>query len=497
MTTLYVSSVDGNDADDGSTWALAKQTVAGALAILTGTGPHIVYVDSAHSFTSSGAVTWSPAVDKQKVAIISVDRNGSSGTGHNGWLAGATETSASPNAFTISGGSSITCYFYIYGCTVRTSTISNSANVLNLATSQSSDSYLFLDTCKLQCRSTESTTVIAFGGTTGAGGSSRLNQIVICYDCEFTTKNATSNRGILIRAAKVDMIKCTHAYQGASKSPTLFGFLNTTSPGVLRCRDCDWSGFNTSSGSYFDVSAMSAAQAYMVNCKLSSTPGIVTGTWAGSASSITLVNTDDADTANVFEYRTQTGTLVVDTNIYRNNGARYDNVGISWKIDTTADCDEHTPFTTPWLHRFLTQTGARDFTLEILRDSATDYTNREVWAEFETVEDASFPLGTLTSSRNANPFDGTGADLTNSTDGAWTESLTNDNEMLITATRTTAEKSMIRARLSVAVASTALYVDPMLYISGQPNNCPTRWTVEGAINAEPVAPKANLILGVV
>lgn len=492
MTTLYVSSVDGNNADNGTTWALAKQTVAGALSALTGTGPHIIYVDSAHNFTGAGAVTWSPAVDKQKVAIISVDRNGSSTTGHNGWLAGATETSGSTSQMTISAGATQDCFFYISGCTIRTNTGGSAGDSLSIGTSATNENFILFDNCKLQSRGTSTSSAMIFGAA--AAASAVLATKVVLRNCELTTKNAASNRGILIRAAEVTMIKCTHAYtDAASKSPTLFGFTTTPANGFLICQDCDLSGFND--GNYFDVSAMSNAKAWMVNCKLSATPGIVTGTWPANQSSITLVNTDDADTANVFEYRTQTGTLVVDTATYRNDGAKYDNAGVSWKIDTTADCAENTPFVTPWLHRFLASTGSRDFTLELLRDNATDYTNREVWAEFETLEDGSFPLGTLTSSQNSNPFDGTGVDLTNSSNNSWTESLTNDNEMLITATRTTAEKSMIRARLNIAVASTTLYFDPQISISGQPNNCPTRWTVEGAVNSEPVAPKANYLAG--
>lgn len=44
MTTYYVSSVDGNNADSGLSWALAKQTVAGTTFLTRVAAPLITRV---------------------------------------------------------------------------------------------------------------------------------------------------------------------------------------------------------------------------------------------------------------------------------------------------------------------------------------------------------------------------------------------------------------------------------------------------------------------
>lgn len=55
MGNLYVRSTDGNDADDGSTWALAKATIAGAAAI--DAAGDTIFVSQAHSEVASTTYT--------------------------------------------------------------------------------------------------------------------------------------------------------------------------------------------------------------------------------------------------------------------------------------------------------------------------------------------------------------------------------------------------------------------------------------------------------
>src|SRR3990167_2296817 len=52
MANIYVRSTDGSDADDGSTWALAKATLAGALAIAT--SADTIWVSQNHAETAAG-----------------------------------------------------------------------------------------------------------------------------------------------------------------------------------------------------------------------------------------------------------------------------------------------------------------------------------------------------------------------------------------------------------------------------------------------------------
>jgi len=72
MTDYYVSSVDGNNSDNGTTWALAKESLAGAFAAITGEG-HRLFVDSAHDLLS-GAVPF--GINSHDLIVVSVDRTG-------------------------------------------------------------------------------------------------------------------------------------------------------------------------------------------------------------------------------------------------------------------------------------------------------------------------------------------------------------------------------------------------------------------------------------
>ncbi len=55
MGNLYVRSTDGNDADGGTTWALAKATLDGAAAI--DASGDVIYVSQAHTQTQASALS--------------------------------------------------------------------------------------------------------------------------------------------------------------------------------------------------------------------------------------------------------------------------------------------------------------------------------------------------------------------------------------------------------------------------------------------------------
>ncbi len=479
MTTLYVSSVDGNDADDGSTRALAKLSVAGALAALTGAGPHFIYVNSAHNFAPAATITWNRAQADQVIAIISADWT--SGEPPTTWLAGAKETCGADGDFNI--GSSGSQYLFIYGMTVVGHNSGTFGNDINVATATGFDVtvHIDMDTCTLSVPGTNTGNIINLSQSTShnSGGASSAYR-----NCTFNTPNSTGSAAAIGLGQSVTLINATIGFAGANKRTVLFSY--DFIEGRANIIDSDLSGYNTTSGAYFALGQV-YGPIFLINCKLSSTPSLVTGTFPDARSgSLTVINCDSGDTHNVFEYRNRQGTLTENTAIFANNGAQFNGLGISWEIVTTSACSEANPFVAPWCHRWSTATGSQDLHLQLIRDSLTDYTNREVYGEFETLENASFPNGTLSATRNTKPFAGTGVDLTNSSE-AWTETLANDNEMECRVTRTLAEKSLIRARLIVGVASTTLYVDPSVRIGSQGANPPTRWSCEGAFNAEPSA----------
>ena len=475
MATVFVSSVDGNDADSGVDWTNAKATVTGALAIATD-ATNLIKVDPAHNHSSGAAITWNAPTANSHVAIISTNRT----TGAH--EAGATET-VGVNAAAFSIASSGSQSLFIKGVTCVGNSGASVTNMVAVATAAGASVSVELEGCTLSVPGTQNTLALQLGC---ANSSTRRRNYLRMRNCTVNTSNSTgANPAIQLRGCLAEINGLTIGFAGANKRTVLFGFF-AAADGMHYVFDSDLSGYNTTSGNVISVAALDGSDCYFINCKLDSTPAFVTGSFpATSSGSVTRINVDSADTMNVFEYRDRLGTLVNSTSTYANSGARFAGSGISWEITTTADCREGDPFVTPWMGRWADDTGAVDLDLEILRDSATDYTDRQVWGEFERVSNASFPQGTLATTRNAAPFDGTGVDLTNSSE-VWTEAMANDNEMRVRASFTPAEKSLLRGRLVVGVASTVLYLDPAMRITGHGANPAVRWTVEGAY-VEPVS----------
>lgn len=486
MTTLYVSSVDGSNSDNGTTWALAKQTVAGALSALTGTGPHLIYVDSAHNYTASAAISWVASVASQTVAIISVNRNGSTTTGHSGWLSGAKENvGAVSSGFTLAGTRAQN--MYIYGCTLISGNSGSFANGVYIANDNNA-TRLTIDTCTIDNPTTSTS------GNAGISVGTALNSAYIPVDVAFvkTTfklRNSSASVGFTQLTGNVRFVGCSIAFSGANKPTAMFQNQIGTGISNVVFQDCDLSGYDVSSGAYINVGSLLHGKIAIVNCKLSATPTIQTGTWdANNSAYIEIINSDSSDTNNYYAFYNRLGTITRDTSVYRNKGAKFDGNNCSWKLVTTSAVSEGEPFVFPLIQRWSGNTASATFSVDVAFDNATDQTDRTLWAEFSVLESSSFPNGTTTSTRNANPFDASGVNLSSSSDdwtgtGGWT----NAKKRTMSVTRTAAEKSFIMARMSAATASWTAYFDPVITITGNVNNASVVWpTNGGAINTEPL-----------
>lgn len=459
--TIYVSSVDGDNADDGSTWALAKATVAGGLAVATDATFNFIYVDSAHSFTAGAVITWDASTSGAAHAIISVDRT--TGAPPTTWLAGATEDiGASSAGFTIGNGTA--CKLFVWGFTIEGSP--NNASGANITIAQGTNSGAFVDVkmcnCILNVNSNNASARLFLGN---AGDAAKQTSFAALIDCEVGIKNVATGSVITVRDCRARISGLTLTYLGANKPASLFDFSGNVTPD-LEIRDSDLSAYEKSGGYYFDVTNLEGSIT-IVNCKRDATPGVYTGTWKGNNASITAILFDDADTHNTFEFYNRLGTLSVSGSIYLDSGDTFDTAGVSFEVVTTSLCTEAEPFVLPPFRYWPDVTGSKTFSVEMIFDNATDLDDRTCWMDLRGVlESASFPVGTTSSSRNAQPFDGTATNLTSSS-LAWTGAggFTNSKKRKIEITRTVAEKSTNEAVLSFGVPSRTFYVNPELLVA--------------------------------
>jgi len=457
MATYYVSSVAG-DGGDGTTWANAKLSVAAGLALATATGD-IVYVDSAHSFTGgAAAVNWDVATANIAVSVISVDRNGSTTTGHNGWLAGATEAVGSGDyGFGILTATSGT--MYVSGCNLVQTAGSGSVKKINLCTI-SGNGTLHMENCTM---TNNGTSAIA-DYTIGAVVASNRTTVIKLVGCTLNLKNTSASGQAAMRfsGGKLEMYGCSIGYSNSNK-PLLLLAGASTGAGDILIADCDLSGYNTPGGAYIDIG--SNTEIVLRNVKISSVPALTTGT-ATAQFGMTLINVDSADTKTGFRYYNRFGTITQNTSIYKTtSGATFDGVGISWQVVTSSLCGEATPFVCPWLAQYSTATTSTTVGLRVVHDSATAMHNRNLWTEVEYVSSSTFPQGTLVSTRNAQPFDGSTTDRTADSD-SWegTGGFPDPNKQKVEVTFTPGEGSLIRGRLIVGTASKTLYLNPALVI---------------------------------
>lgn len=465
MATFYVDSADGADGTPNSvSWAGfggnqdTYATITGALAAATGTGPHIIYVSHTHAHTATAAIAWDAATAGAKIRIISVNRTTAA------WAAGATESvGASNNEFTIAQAARQQDLF-LYGLTVNGGT-NNNANCrirIGVGIAAATSFILSFESCNIKINSAQAGAQITLGI---GSGSNRQNPNIRFRNCAFQVKDNATNSAFILAGLQLEWINTTISYLGANKPTPLFDSSTSTSK-ELNFIDSDLSGFNTTSGAYFDLTNFDYAIIRLQNCKLSSTPSVSVNAFPTNISSLTRINADSSDTAHTLYYKTRLGDLESNTANYASDARKYgDSNGsqVSWKITTTASCNEQEPFITPWLFNWAADTSAITPSIEIVHDSATNLTDRDIWSEMEYVSSASFPQGSLDSNRNAQPYDGTTADHAAGS-ATWTlsPSMSNENKQKLAHSFTPAEKSTLRARVAVGVASKTLYLDPQI-----------------------------------
>lgn len=466
MATLYVSSVDGDNSSPPSvSWWNGNQTtyasVAGALAQCADS-ENIIYVDSAHDFVSASetGIQWSLPENSRAVAILGTNRS----TG-----ARATGAKETANGTTVGLGissSTVDGKIYVYGMECVTGTTSGTI-VIGNALSTTTE----LESCILNLRGT--TSYIAVGNSAGSshGNFSRWRNVHVVMP------NGTVSgviRVITHLIGGLHVSGLTLSYTGANKPTVLFAQIASARGTDVIVADSDLTGFD--SGTYFGGATN---RTVVRNCKLHATPTRFTNFAAGGSG--TLINCDSGNTKIAYQYATYTGSIEYSTAVYADNGFRHSGTNLSWKIVTTASCREFEPFVTPWLIRPCETTSEITAGMRLVHDSATDLHNRNCWADFEYVSDASFPLGTLLSTRNTQPFDGTAVDWTNDNE-AWTgiSGFTNPNSQSVNATFTPAQTGILRSRLYLAVADKTVYLDPLLRVSSDATRDDGYWSEPGS-----------------
>lgn len=444
MATRYARSTDGNDADDGSTWALAKATLTGVAAI-DAAGDRI-YVSQSHAESTAGAVTL--AFAGTLAAPTQLICGNDAAEPPTAVAATGTVATTGANAISISG----TLYAYGLGFTAGSST---------------SSAGLSLNTASGDAQKYEACNFVLGG----ANASGRINANIA------GTSNAQSlslrNCGIKFAHASqtMNVTYATHINGGSLLS-------GGTSPSVLftpvsqRPINLLVDGFdlsNASAGINLVTGGVSAnGKAVFRNCKLPAS-------WSGSllSSAITysgfraeMWNCDSASTNYEMWIEDYYGSIKHETTLVKTGGASDGTTPLAWKMASSANASYTAPLCSPEIaSAWIDSTGsAKTITVDILHDSATNLKDDEVWVEVAYLSDSGSPKSSLVADAKADIL-ATGADQTASSATWTTTGMTNPNKQKLAVSFTPQQKGVALVKVCLAKASATVYVDPVAQVS--------------------------------
>lgn len=431
MANLFVRSSDGNDADDGSTWALAKATLGSAI---TAAGTYdTIYVSDNHSQTQASTLTLSNTVAFGPV--ICCDDAGDPSTPSASATSAVLETTGAFGININSGAS------YFHGLTFKCATGGTGAN---LGTGANSAANMWFDSCSFQLVNT---------GTTQISAGNTVNFGTRWTNC--TVKFAAAGQGISAQALHWD----GGSVLSGGTSPTNLITLGNKS--VIENVDLS----NCSSG--VNLVALGLPRITFRNCRLPAS-------WSGQLVSsktqrgnwrVAMYNCDSADTNYRLWIESYPGTILSETTVVRTGGASDGTTGLSWKMVTASTANMlHSPLISDEIVQWNETTGsAITVTAEVVTDNVT-LTDAEAWIEVAYLGTSGVPLATTVSDRVADVL-GSAASQSSSSETWTTTGLTTPVKQKLSVTFTPAEKGFVHAVVKLAKASTTAYVCPKLTLT--------------------------------
>jgi len=439
VATVYLRSTDGSDADDGSTWALAKALMSASLTAAGAGGT--VYQSQADSEAVAGAITLtSPGTVGSPTRVICVNDGAAPPT-----------AVATTGLVATTGNNSISFagYALVYGVMFRAGNSTGTASLNWVSFSAWAWSY---ESCAFALGSSGTSSRMAFGITSGSPNNAGLS----FRNCAFTF--SSTSQGITAG--------CNATFAGGSIAatgsvPTILFLANAGFEAFeITLRGVDLSAFG--SGKTLARINSGLADVFRFNdCKLGASVTITNGTPSGpNGARITLVNCDSADTNYRFYYQDYFGIITHEATIVRTGGASDGVTGFSRKFVSSANTTFQRPLYGPWFKFWDSTLSSTTVAVETVTDNVT-LTDAEAWVEVLHPGTSGFPLGIFTDDRAADIL-ATPANQTSSSETWTTTGLTTPVKQTLSKAVTPAEIGWIYARVVLAKASTTLYACPKI-----------------------------------
>jgi hypothetical protein len=454
MANIYVRSTDGSDADNGSTWALAKATLSGAAAI--DAAGDSIYVSDNHAESTAGSITLTLAgTAASPVRIICGDDAAEPPTAV---ATTGTVSSTGASTLTIDGSA------YVYGLSFQIGDTTVSPVILQARGSGDVQMY---EQCVFYIRGSGANGRVEIGCNTTAAPASK----VTWRNCNVRFAGAAQG----ISVPQGDFTWSGGAVVSGSTALT-GGFVKSPNTGTnkpsSRCliESVDFS--NVGAAFHLFDAASSVTRGIVRNCRLPAawSGSLRTGTMRASQR-FEMYNCDNADTNYRLWIDDYAGSIVHETTIVRDGGANDGTTDLAWKMTATANASYplvrlESPEIVKWND---TVGSAQTCTVEIVHDSqgsgtSSAFTDAEVWLEIQYLGTSGVPLGSVLTDAKADVL-ATAADQASSAVTWTTTGLTTPLKQKVAVTFTAQEIGFIHAKVVLAKASAVCYVDPKLTVA--------------------------------
>ncbi len=448
MADLYVRSTDGNDADNGSTWALANAATTGAVADAVA-GDRIFYSQAHSENIAANIVATFPGTLAAPNQLICGNDAAEPPT----TVATGAQIGTNGN-FAISLNGNISAY----GLSVfaQTAGATSASAAINLAAGSVVEFQLY-DTCAFRLGSLSATPDINVGASGKTVGAS-----VVWRNCTIRMGNA--GQTISVFGANFQWIGGS-VVSGSSSSTALFLFGGSGRGGNALVESVDFSNF----GSTFSfVTATSyAGRLVLRNCKLPSgwTGGLFASAPTQPGMRAEMHNCDSGDTNYRLWVQDYSGSIYSETVIVRSGGASDGTTPFSWRMASDSGASYPLiPLASPELSAWNDTTGsAITATVEVVTDGVT-LNDDECWLEVQYLGTSGAPLGAVASDCKADIL-ASAAAQTSSSETWTTTGLSSPVKQKLSVTFTPQERGFFQAVVKLAKASATVYVDPMLTVT--------------------------------
>lgn len=441
MADLYVRSTDGSDADNGTTWALAKATLSGAAAI--DAAGDTIWVSQFHS--ESSATGQNIALAGTLTSPVKVLCGNDATEPPTSLATGAVITTTGTSSISILGSG------YIYGLTFNVGTGTSGTS---FAITSADLNSLLIDSCNINILTTATSSSITCGSS-----SSNTESHGKFVNCQLKFSNASQR--VIAYHAKTEFVGGGIA-SGSTSPNYIIAAMDVCN---ISFKNFDLS--NASSSISLCASGVPASgvpasgRIDFINCKLPSnwSGGVVTHTPLNYGFRASMYNCDSTNANYRLWIETAVGSIKTETTLVKSGGASDGTTALSWKMTTNSSTNEIFPLISDDVIVWCDTTGvSKTITIDILHDNVTALTDAEVWIEIDYLGTTGFPLGVSASDHRSTLLT-TAANQTTSAATWTTTGMTTPNKQKLEVTFTPQMKGFVYARIYLAKASYTIYAD--------------------------------------